>query len=154
MEKLALSIILLFLFCTNAYAIDQNKQQAYDKANISNRSYGTNFKDYALLRCLQIANKKLNNPDNKDLNWAVSVFFPEWIAFEADDIEKTKNTMKAIDRLSEKYIENAGGLKQDAKATLYTFGCLNFYHSHDLEKLMLSFVLHPEMSLREEFLDL
>lgn len=149
-----LFIILLFLLTfTNAYGQDQNSYQHYDEANIKNRTYGTNFKDFALLNCLQVADKKLNNSYNEDLQKSTGTFLQEWIAFDAEDIDKTKITMREINRLSEKYISDVGGLAYDLNATVYTLGCLNFYHSDELDNLMHSFVIRPKMTFREEYTD-
>lgn len=153
MNKILFLISLFLSLCTNVYAASQNNHQHYDKANIKNRSYGLNFKDFALLNCLQIADKKLNKPVNKDLKGATGSFIQEWVAFDADDTEKTKMTMSEINRLSEKYINEVGRLKRDPNATVYTLGCLNFYHSDDLNNLMRSFVTHPELTFREEYTD-
>lgn len=153
MNQFLFLIAFFLLVGTSIYAKDQNNYQHYDKANIKNRTYGSNFKNFALLNCLQIANKKINNLENKDLQGATRTFMPEWITFEADDIEKIKKTMIEINRLSEKYIKKVGGLKQDPNATIYTLGCLNFYHSDDLDNLMRSFVIHPDLTFREEYTD-
>lgn len=152
--KKIVQVALLFLISINIYASGENNYQHYDKADIKNRAYGTNFKDLALMICMQIANKKLNKPIDKDLeNTIGALWSAEWFSFDAENTDKTKRTINELNRLSEQYITSAGTLKHDPNATTYAFKCLNFYHSDDLDDLMRSFVISPKISLREEFSD-
>jgi len=152
MKKIIYLVCLFFvLIHTNVYGINKKVNYHYDKADIKNRTYGQNFKDYALISCLMNAEEKLNRPLNKDLQWSISGYLQEWIDFDLDNIKKTKYILNEINLLSKKYIDNAGGLQANPKATIYTFGCLNFYHSDDLDKLMKQFVLHSNMTFRQNY---
>lgn len=142
-KVIILSAFCLGLFYTNAYGMGQKKSQHFDKAKIENRTNAENFKDYALMIYLLIADEKLNRPVNKDLQWSTSGYLQEWIDADLENIKKTEHTLNEINRLSKKYINSAGGLKHDPKATVYAGGCLDFYHSDELNQLMKYFVVNP-----------
>lgn len=132
----------------DTYGKNQKIHQHYDKADISNRTNGENFKSYALMQCLLIANKKLKMPENRDLQWSTSGYLQEWIDLDLDNIKKIDHIFSEIERLSNKYINNAGGLKSTPEATVYTAGCLDFYYSDELDKLMKRSVLNPNKNHR------
>lgn len=142
-----LFVCLCCVLCNTAYSVDN---KAHDRADINYRTYATNFKDSALIGCLQIAYKKINNLDNEDLRNTQRVFWPEWIDYDFDNINKTEFTIQELKRLSEKYIEETGKLKGEPRSTLYSLGCLNFYHSDDFDKLTKKFIIHPSQTFKKD----
>lgn len=132
----------------NAYGKDQKTHQHYDKAKRENRSNAENFKDYVLITCLKFADKKAQRPVNKDLSWSIKSYIQDWIDADLENIEKTEYTMNEISQLSKKYINNAGGIQDVPEGTAYASGCLDLYHSDDLDKLMKYFVVNPNKTHR------
>lgn len=149
MKKICLLLVsCLGLFHVDAYGVSQKKSQHLDKADISNRTNGENFKSYALMSCLQMVDQKLKRPVNKDLQWSTSGYFQEWIDLDLENTQTVDHLFSEIDRLSKKYIKNAGGLKHNSKATIYTAGCLDLYYSDELDRLMKRFVIRPNKDHR------
>lgn len=152
MKKIFLFFVLfLSLFHINAYGVEQKKPRHYDKANITDRTNAENFKDYALMTCLQFADEKAHRPINKDLSWSIRGYLQNSIDFDLDNIKKTEYTLNEIVRLSKKYIDHAGGIQDVPEGTAYIRGCIDFFHSDELNKLMKNFVLRPNQNHRQTY---
>lgn len=145
--KKILMIILIGCCFTNSYAVSKVTQNHYDQADVGYRTYGANFKDYALASCLQKAFGSHDTRFNEDAKATTGAYLELWMDY---DFEKPNKTQGKLETLIQKYLNQSYGSQMYPKSKVYIMKCFDFYHSYDLDKLSKELVIHSNRTYKQD----